>query len=283
MKKETLKKLMGFILRVIIYLLLSGGTSTAIRIIGGIIRGEHGAPSFATVGFQIFGFVTSLLLVAAYLLIGYKIPIKNKALRGLTFMMFFWISSYLSQILGIMGAYSPYMSSDAVSISTILSDSIGYIFSGIFLGLLLTIKESERIKPCKPVRLIISSVVSSITFTAVMLILEVLIGLINPDFVCSSAFGINENETTKFYIIFYLFQAISGFSFPIFYRCTEYNSKVPKWVRFASVYGWMLWTPIVIIVAFFGVSLPATIAFAVIMLIAVYTDTYAYTRILKQE
>ena len=283
MKKETLKKLMGFILRVIIYLLLSGGTSTAIRIIGGIIRGEHGAPSFATVGFQIFGFVTSLLLVVAYLLIGYKIPIKNKALRGLTFMMFFWISSYLSQILGIMGADSPYMSSDAVSISTILSDSIGYIFSGIFLGLLLTIKESERIKPCKPVRLIISSVVSSITFTAVMLILEVLIGLINPDFVCSSAFGINENETTKFYIIFYIFQAISGFIFPIFYRSTEYNSKVPKWVRFASVYGWMLWTPIVIIVAFFGVSLPATIAFAVIMLIAVYTDTYAYTRILKQE
>lgn len=97
-----------------------------------------------------------------------------------------------------------------------------------------------------------------------------------------AAFGVNPRDIIPFYVVFYLFQMFSGLLFPVFYRLTEFNSDHNrKWLRFASVYGCMLWSPIVIIVAFFGVALPVTLIFAGIMLLSIYIDTFIFAGIME--
>lgn len=74
---------------------------------------------------------------------------------------------------------------------------------------------------------------------------------------------------------------INALFFPIFYRLTEYNSEhTRKWIHFASVYGVMLWAPIVLIVIFFGVPVLPTIVFTIILVAAIYLDSAVFDYIL---
>ena len=279
-----MKAIVNKIIRIIIVLLLNTGISTGVRVVASILQGEHGAPSFVTPAFSAYALFTQLLLLGAYILIGYQIPVKNKIVKGLIFTLLFWASDYMAQILGMFGAESAILSEDALSYRTIIMDSIGYFIGGILMGALLTFKTLERKRECSRKWFLVSVLVSMLVFPGSMFIMELLVGKINPDFTCHAAFVVDRKDIIPFYMVFYLFQAISGFLFPVFYRYTEFNSSHNRrWLRFASVYGFMLWTPVVIIVAFFGVALPVTLVFAGIMLLSIYMDTFIFVKIIEKK
>lgn len=278
--KTTITKTIKFIIVLIVTMAVGSGA----RVLGSIINGVHGAPSFVTPAFQVFAVVTNILFIGSYVLLEKYIPTKNKILRGLFFILLFWSSDYISQILGMSGAASPIISADALSVPTIIIDSINYAFSGVVMGLLLSSSKTTQKLECGKKQFAAALRVSMLAFPCIQLALEMLAGLINPQFSCASAFAINGADKLNFYIVFYLFQAISGLIIPIFYRCSEFNSlKSKQWLRFASIYGFMLWTPVVLIMVFFGAAITVTVVFAVNMLIAIYADTYIFAKIMNQK
>jgi MFS family permease len=272
------------IFRILIVLVINISVGTGLHALSGIVQGVHGAPSFLTPSFAAFGILSSLLLIGAYLLMGYRIPVKSRVLRGVIFILLFWASDYLSQILGTFGAKSSILNAQAFSITTIFFDTVGYFVTGIFMGLLLDIKTEEVALECSDKKLILACIASMFLFAGIAFSLELILGSINHDLLGYVAFGIREEEKISYYVVFYLFQAFSGLLFPIFYRLTEYNSEhFRKWLWFANVYGLMLWAPIVLIVIFFGVPVLPTIAFTIILLSAIYADSAVFAHILRQQ
>ncbi|MDO5575300.1 MAG: hypothetical protein Q4G60_15120 [bacterium] len=281
MNKEALKKTLNIIIRLAVFFMLDEVIGIGMKVMRSIAQGEHGRPDFVTTEFAIYGIIMKLLLVAAYMILGSRMPIKNRILKGLSFAAFFWAADYIPQVLGMCGAYSPVLNPEAVIPSTIIIDSIGYIATGILLGAIITTQNHQDKRDCPRKKFLSAIAASMIIFPVVLFVLEMIVGRINPACSCIGAFGISEEETVSFYIVFYLFQAVSGLVFPIFYRCTEYNAQHEKrWLVFANVHSLMLWTPIVAIMPFFGIPVAPTIVFAVIMLIALYIDTYVFCRVM---
>lgn len=276
------RKIFSGILRFVIVFMITMAISTGIRMIASVVSGEQGAPSFVTPAFSLFGACAQILLLVAYLLLGNQIPIKNKVMKGLTFSALFWASAYMPQILGMMGGTSALLNENAMSMQTILLDTIGYLLGGTVMGFFLTLREAEPTRPCKNKNYAAACVTSAILFPAVLLVLEMLAGAIDKRLLVNHSFAIQENEFFSFYLVFYLFQAVSGFLFPVFYRLTAYNGKRRSWLRFASIYGWMLWTPIVLIVMFFGIDALPTVVFAGIMLLAMYLDSFVFVKVMER-
>ena len=258
--------------------------STAMHVLADVAKGSHGAPSFLTPAFVVFGAASSLLLIGAYLLLGPHMPVKNKLLRALLFILLFWSSDYLSQILGALGGDSPVLQTSAFSFSTILFDSLGYLITGIFMGLLLDFKETAVCRKCESKKLLAACLASMLLFPALVFILEMAAGGMQSELYCYRAFGISEHSVLPFYIVFYACLAFSGLLFPLFYRVTEYNSAhAKKWRRFAGVYGWMLWAPIVLIVIFFGIPALPTIVFTLTMVFSIYVDCFVFDKLMAEK
>ena len=76
MKKSS--AYMGIILRIILFVSISGVSGQLIHVANSIIEGVHGKPDFVTVPFTVYCIVNKVLFATGYLIIGYKIPIKNK-------------------------------------------------------------------------------------------------------------------------------------------------------------------------------------------------------------
>lgn len=277
-KRKVINNLVRFIVVFIVTMLIS----TGVRMLASVISGEHGAPSFVTPIFNLFGSCTQILLLLAYILIGYQMPIKSKILKGITFMALFWASDYLPQILGTFGGTSAVLNENAMSLKTILLDSVGYLLDGIVIGLFLTFRKADPKRVCNKKYYIIACIISMIIFPVVLSACEMIVGEIDKNLLTANAFAIQKDEILSFYLIFYFFQAVSGLLFPVFYRLTEYNRKQRSWFRFASVYGWMLWTPIVLIVMFFGINALSTMVYAFIMLIAIYIDVFVFAKIMDK-
>ncbi len=282
MKKESVMKVVNLAIRIALFFLLDEILGIGIKVVEGILRGEHKAPSFVTEQLAVYSVIMTILMIIAYLILGNCIPAKSRIVKGLLFVFFFWIADYLPQILGMSGGYSPIISPDAMSFRTILIDSIGYIKTGLLLGAILAVESHQEKKDCRRKRFFLAIIYSMIFFPAIMFVLEMLIGFMNPEMTCVASFGISSEETICFYIVFYLFQAVSGIFFVLFYRYTEYNTELKhRWLIFATVHGWMLWTPVVGIMPFFGVAVAPTIVFALIMLVALYADTYIFAKVIE--
>ena len=263
--------------------LITMAISTGIRVLASMISGEQGAPSFVTTEFSLFGSFSQILLLLAYILMGYQIPVKSKVLKGLLFSALFWASAYLPQVLGMFGGTSAVLNENAMSVQTIVLDSIGYLLGGIVIGFFLTFREAEPKRVCSTKKCLGACAASMILFPAALFVLEMAVGVLDKRFLAANAFAIQKDEVLSFYLVFYIFQAVSGFIFPVFYRFTEYNSRQRSWLRFAGVYGWMLWTPVVLIVMFFGIEALPTVVFAGVMLAAIYADVFAFAKIMDRE
>ena len=96
MNKTKSKCDLGIILRVTLFVILSSAASTPLRIfVEAVIEGREEAPEFITVGFLIYAVAAKLVVGFGYIILGYKLPVKNTALRGFTYIMLIFFSSYL--------------------------------------------------------------------------------------------------------------------------------------------------------------------------------------------
>ncbi|MDO5558907.1 MAG: hypothetical protein Q4F95_04855 [Oscillospiraceae bacterium] len=279
-----MKKRIVLIIKIFIVLVITCSVSSLIRVIAGISNGEHSKPDFVTPAFQSFAVISQLLLIVSYIILEKYMPVHNKILKGLVFISLFWSSDYISQIIGLTGASSSILSKEALSFSTILSDSAGYLICAVILGIFLSSDGLCVKRNCRPKKLITTSLISMAAFPGILFLLEFTAGSINSNYTSAAAFSIEQNEKVSFYIVFYLFQALSGFLFPVFYRYTAFNSNsTRKWRLFAAVYGLMLWSPVVFIVAFFGADIRVTAVYAAIMAAAICLDTYLFARVMDKK
>ena len=137
------------------------------------------------------------------------------------------------------------------------------------MGLILSPKETVDKKSIMCSQYAKSILTSAVSFAGVLGILEILISLINQAYSTRALFQIAAEDTLQYYLVFYLFQAVSGGMFAVFYRLTEYNAdRKLGWLRFIVIHGLMIWSPIILIMAFFGLSIESTMMYEVVMLIA---------------
>ncbi len=268
-KNEKIRHILDTVCKILLYYGISSVVSIGTRVITGMIGGDGGAPYFVTPAFVTFGAVRELLFVLAYVILARYIPYKNRVVKGLLFVLLFWTTDYLPQIIAMLGAYSPVILPEAITFSTIAADSFGYIINGLLMGLLLSPKETVDKKSIMSSQYAKSILISAASFAGLMGILEVLISLINPAYSTRALFQIASEDTLKYYIVFYIFQAVSGGMFAVFYRFTEYNAdRKLGWLRFIVIHGLMIWSPIILIMAFFGLSVSSTILYEIVMMIA---------------
>ena len=75
---------LGIIPKLLLFLLLSSIVTTPLRIFEeAVIEGKTGAPAFVTLPFIIYGVCSELVVGFGYVIIGYKLPVKNRTLRGM--------------------------------------------------------------------------------------------------------------------------------------------------------------------------------------------------------
>lgn len=68
----------------------------------------------------------------------------------------------------------------------------------------------------------------------------------------------------------------------VYYRLTEFNAKRKLgWFRFAIIHGAMIWSPIILIMAFFGLSVSGTLLYEVLMMIALIISHYVLGKIMN--
>ena len=268
-KNEKTRSVVDTVCKIMLYYAISSLVSVGTRIITGMIRGEGGAPDFVTSSFVTFGAVRELLFVLAYVLLARYIPIRNRIGKGLIFVFLFWTTDYLPQIMAMLGAYSPVIVPEAITFSTIVTDSFGYVINGLLLGLILSSEDTVQKKTVMVSQYAKSILISAVSFAGVLGIMEMLISAVNPVFSTRMLFQIAVEDTLQYYFVFYLFQAVSGGMFAVFYRLTEYNAdRNLGGVRFIFVHGLMIWSPIILIMSYFGLSIESTILYEVVMMIS---------------
>jgi len=271
--KSTKKKKAEYLLRAVIFAILSALIATPLQVLTSVfILKEKGPPDVSfLIPIGIIGFITKTLFAMAYVLLGNKLPIKNSKLRAFTFIGLIWISVYLPQVLGMARADGP-IAEAAFKIPLLICDSLSFIIDGILLGLLFKEFPYHTLLPCSKSALIRTMFISAISFPAVTIIFEFLLGKIFPTLYIYNTMQVSNEKLKIFYVIFYACFIITGASLPIFYRLTEYNTgKQTSALRFGIIYSICLWSPIVAIMIAFGTSVLLTLVYVVVFIICIIT------------
>ena len=150
------------ILRLLLFVLIPNLITTPLRIfVEAVIEGKEGAPAFVTVPFIIYGICAELVVGLGYLVIGYKLPIKNTVLRGFAYIMLILISSYIPNILAMLGGDGKIIE-ESLSMGILVVDVISYSLKGLVLGLLMKnydVKNPDEIEQITNTRFIICSII----------------------------------------------------------------------------------------------------------------------------
>lgn len=276
-------KIMKSLVQCVSFMILASLITTAIMIFkSAVLQGEHGKPDFVGSSLMVITSIEKFLIAVSYLIIGKKMPIKNNILRAWCFCLLIWASNYLPQVMGLAGADGA-IAARAFSPSIVICDSIAYFISGIILGILIKENQIYEIRPCKYKTILKSCFISATFFPLLVIIMDHLLVLINPQFGSKIAMGVSDNNAFIFYIIFYSCFIVTGFLLPILYRMTEYNVEDNRHlnVKFELVYGFLLWTPVVMIMVAFGTSLLPTIVYDLAFMIIIFIDTYVIKKVLN--
>ncbi len=258
-------------IRCIIFALVSAIVSTPLQLFNSIvIEGIQGPPPFVTVPFLCYALFMKVLFAIGYLLIGYKLPIKNTILRGFTYIMFVYCGNYIPQVLGMLGGDGTIIQS-AFSPSIFICDAISFMIDGVVLGLIMKKYHTDYIKSKYPKKqIILASILCGISFPFLVFILELVTGKINSNYYSHIAMGVSNKRATQFYIVFYGFIAIAGILLPIFYRLTNHiKTNLQSALLWGLFYAVFIWNPVVVIMIFFGSMLNATFVFAIIFTVAI--------------
>ena len=255
----------GIIVRLILFVFLSGLTSTPLHIvIEGVVEGKHGAPEFITVPFLIYAFCMKLLMAFGYLQFGYKLPVKNTVLRGFAYMMLILFSSYLPNILAMAGGDGEIISS-SLSVGIVLVDVLSYLLEGLILGLLMrnhAVEAHDDSHQVKRSKFLLFCTVNGVLFAALNGAFDLAFGAVNSSWRLCGLLQVSPEREIIFYRIFIVCMCIAGLLLPLWYRyCMTEDITLSRAVRFALKLVSMVWLPNVLIMVFFGTPVMPMLAY----------------------
>ena len=258
---------LSVLLRLGLFVLLPNLITTPLRLlVEAVIEGKSEAPAFITVPFLIYGFCAEFVVGFGYLVIGYKLPIKNTILRGLVYIMLILFSSYLPNILAMMGGDGEIIE-ESLTVGIVLVDVISYTLKGLILGLLMKnydVKNPDKIKKITNSRFIIFSFVNGALFAALNFLTDLLAGACSSSWRLSSILGVTPASEKSFYTIFTIFMFIAGALRQIWNRhCLPEKTSISSSIIFSLEISVFVWLPNVLIMAFFGTPFLLTMAYGI--------------------
>ena len=283
MNKTKSKCDLGIILRVTLFVILSSAASTPLRIfVEAVIEGREEAPEFITVGFLIYAVAAKLVVGFGYIILGYKLPVKNTALRGFTYIMLIFFSSYLPNILGMIGGDGAIIE-DSLSAGIVVVDALSYLLDGLILGLLM--KRYDVPNPDTPVsttkkQLLVACAINGFLFAVLNCITDLIFGVINDSWRLCSILKVSPEREASFYIVFTVFMFVAGLLLPLWNRyCLPADAYPSDTILFALKTAVIVWLPNVLIMAFFGTPVLLTLLYGTAYTIMLILCALVYRKI----
>jgi len=279
MKKNNI----GVILRLFLFVLLPNLVTTPLRIfVEAVIEGHKEAPNFVTVPFIIYGIIAELVVGFGYVIIGYKLPIKNTILRGFTYIMLIFFSSYLPNILAMLGGDGKIIQ-ESLTMGIIVVDIVSYTFKGLVLGILMknyNVKNTDKTENITNTKFLVCAIINGALFAGLNFITDIIAGAVNDSWRLCSILGVSSNREASFYIVFTIFMYIAGALIPIWNRyCLPKDASISASMVFSLEVSLFVWLPNVLIMAFFGTPFLITMGYGVayIFMIMICILVYRFT------
>jgi len=269
-------------MKAILFAIISAVIATPLQIFNSIyILHDEAPPNISfLIPIVIISLLMKTLYAVAYILLGKKIPIRSQRLRAFTFIMIIWISDYLPQVLGLIGADGP-IAEVAFNIPILICDSLSYIIDGILLGFLYKNFSCYEIRKCEKSCLIKTMAISAILFPFSVFVFERMLGLLYDPLYAYNAMKVSDTNKSIFSITFYGFLIITGVLLPVIYRLSEYNEKnTVSPFRFGNIYSLCLWSPVVLIMTAFGTDLIPVLIYILIFYICIIGTVVVNTHFL---
>ena len=271
---------LGIIPRLLLFILIPNVFTTPLRIfVEAVIEGKSGAPEFITLPFLIYGVCAELVVGIGYTVIGYKLPVKSRILRGFTYIMLILISSYLPNILAMLGGDGKIIE-ESLTVGIVVVDVLSYAIKGIVLGLLMRNYDVRNSAPPRVISnpvMVLASLINGVVFALLNIITDAVAGAVDSTWRLSSILGVSPTRESIFYIVFIAFMFLAGVVLTIWYRyCLPEKAGLVGRVLFALELSAIVWLPNVLIMAFFGTSYIMTIAYGIAYVIMILICTLLY-------
>lgn len=270
--------------KAILFSIISALASTPLQILNSIyVLGEEGPPdSSFLIPIGIISIIMKTLYAIAYILMGNKLPIKNPRLKAFSFIALIWISDYIPQVMGLIGADGP-IAEVAFNFPILICDSLAYVIDGILLGFIIKDESYCKPIPCKKWALLKTSSISALMFPCFVIIFDQILGFLYEPLRCHEAIQVSDEKIIIFYIYFYGCFIVTGALLPLFYRLTEYNTgKGNSPIRFGMIFSLCLWAPVVAIMIAFGTEIISTFIFVVIFFICIMAVALINANLIKR-
>lgn len=260
-------------MKAVIFAILSAVLSTPLQILNSIFVLQEAAPpeiSFL-IPIGIIGIIMKTLYATAYVLIGKKLPIHPPKLRAFVFIVIIWISDYLPQVLGLIGADGP-IAEAAFSFPLVACDTLSYIIDGVLLGFLYKNLPYCEKKQCSNSALVKTMMISAFLFPVLVFVVEQIMGFVYSPLYVFNAMKVSYEKIIPFTITFYGCFIITGALLPMIYRYTEFNTRNSlSSLKFGIIYSFCLWAPVVLIMVAFGTNILITCIYIIVFAICIIT------------
>ena len=282
MNKTKSKFDYGIVPRVILFVILSSAASTPLRIfVEAVIEGKEEAPAFITVGFLIYAVAAKLVVGFGYFVLGYKIPIKNTMLRGFAYIMLIFFSSYLPNILGMIGGDGTIIE-DSLSAGIVIVDALSYLLDGLILGLLMkryNVPNPITPGPTSKKQFFVSCAINGVLFAVLNFVTDLIFGAIDNSWRLCSILNVSSERETSFYIVFTVFMFVAGLLLPLWNRyCLPADASLSDIILYALKTAFIVWLPNVLIMAFFGTPVLLTLLYGAAYTVMLIICTLAYRK-----
>jgi len=268
-------------MKCILFAIISAILSTPLQLFNSIvIEGQTGKPEFVTITFLLYAVSMKVFFALGYILFGYKLPVKNTRLRAQIYYLLIWGSSYMPNILAMVGGDGEIIKA-SFSASIVIFDSISYMIDGFVLGLLMKSYHKDFVASVfSKSKLLLSCIVNGVIFVMLTYVFDLIAGSIDETWYLYMILGVSETHKVKFYLTFLLFMFIAGMLQPIWYRYTKHPDTSHKGtVIWTLQFGVLIWNPVVLIMIFFGTAVVETICYAIIFLITILLCTLIYSNL----
>ncbi len=273
------------LIKCVLFAVLSAILSTPLQLFNSIvIEGQTGKPEFVTIPFLLYGISMKVFFALGYILLGSKLPIKNTRLRAQIYYLLVWGSSYMPNVLAMVGGDGEIIKS-SFSASIVIFDSMSYIIDGFVLGLLMkNYNKDNAVTVFSKSKLLLSSIANGGMFVLLTFIFDLVAGSINSSWYAYIILSVSEAYKVNFYLIFLLFMFIAGMCQPVWYRYTQYpDTSYKGTVIWALQFGILIWNPVVLIMIFFGTAIMETICYAIFFLITILLCTLIYSNLFYKK